>query len=118
MKILITGGAGFIGSALCKRLLQEGNEIWCLDNFSTGCMANIEGLMGNPRFHLLKQDVIEPVNVPVEQIYNMALFGQSASLSGRTCPDSIQRLSGGCYRNRIKFLHFSAKTLFFSEFML
>ena len=72
MKILITGGAGFLGSLLAKRLLNEGNEIWCLDNFSTGCMANIEGLMGNPRFHLLKQDVIEPVNVPVEQIYNMA----------------------------------------------
>jgi len=72
MKILITGGAGFLGSLLAKRLFNEGNEIWCLDNFSTGCMANIEGLMGNPRFHLLKQDVIEPVNVPVEQIYNMA----------------------------------------------
>ena len=69
---MITGGAGFLGSLLAKRLLNGGNEIWCLDNFSTGCTANIEGLMDNPRFHLLNQDVIDPIDIPVEQIYNMA----------------------------------------------
>lgn len=72
MKILVTGGAGFIGSALSKRLLREGNEIWCLDNFTTGSMDNITDLMENPRFHLLHQDITEPVDIPVEQIYNLA----------------------------------------------
>ena len=55
MKILITGGAGFLGSALSKRLLKEGNEIWCLDNFFTGRMDNIANLLINPRFHLVRQ---------------------------------------------------------------
>lgn len=72
MKILITGGAGFLGSALCRRLLNEGNEVWCLDNFLTGRMDNISGLLNNSRFHLLQQDIIDPVDIPVEQIYNLA----------------------------------------------
>ena len=72
MKILVTGGAGFLGSALCKRLLSEGNELWCLDNFLTGRMDNITELVKNSRFHLLQQDIVEPVDIPVEQIYNLA----------------------------------------------
>ncbi len=72
MRILITGGAGFIGSALCKRLLQEGNEIWCLDNLSTGHMDNITDLMENPQFHFMNRDITKPVDIPVEQIYNLA----------------------------------------------
>lgn len=72
MKILVTGGSGFLGSALSKRLLQEGNEIWCLDNFSTGRMENIAELAKDPRFHLLQQDIIEPLDIPAEQIYNLA----------------------------------------------
>lgn len=72
MRILITGGAGFIGSALCKRLLQEGNEVWCLDNLSTGHMDNITDLMERPQFHFMNRDIIEPVDIPVEQIYNLA----------------------------------------------
>ncbi len=72
MKILITGGAGFLGSALSKRLLKEGNEIWCLDNLSTGNLENIAELLKNPYFHLMRQDLIKPIDIPVEQIYNMA----------------------------------------------
>ena len=72
MKILITGGAGFLGSALSKRLLKEGNEIWCLDNFFTGSLKNIEDLMTDSYFHLIRQDIVDPVDVPVEQIYNLA----------------------------------------------
>ena len=72
MKILITGGAGFLGSALSKRLLKEGNEIWCLDILSTGNLENIADLQTNPCFHLMRQDIIEPVDIPVEQIYNLA----------------------------------------------
>lgn len=69
---MITGGAGFLGSALSKRLLKEGNEIWCLDNLSTGNLENIAELLKNPYFHLMRQDLIKPVDIPVEQIYNMA----------------------------------------------
>lgn len=72
MRILITGGAGFIGSALSKRLLREGNEIWCLDNLSTGHIDNITDLMEHPQFHFVNRDITETVDIPVEQIYNLA----------------------------------------------
>ena len=72
MRILITGGAGFIGSALSKRLLREGNEIWCLDNLSTGHIDNITDLMERPQFHFVNRDITETVDIPVEQIYNLA----------------------------------------------
>ena len=72
MRILITGGAGFLGSTLARRLLKEGNEIWCLDNFFTGRMENITDLLKDPKFHLVRQDIIDTVDIPVEQIYNLA----------------------------------------------
>lgn len=72
MRILVTGGAGFIGSHLCERLLNEGNEVICLDNFFTGRRENILPLLDNPRFELLRHDVIEPILLEVDQIYNLA----------------------------------------------
>jgi len=72
MRILITGGAGFIGSHLCERLLGEGNEVLCLDNFFTGRRENIIQLLDNPRFELLRHDVTEPILLEVDQIYNLA----------------------------------------------
>nr|AFK79146.1 NAD-dependent epimerase/dehydratase [uncultured bacterium F39-01] len=72
MRILVTGGAGFIGSHLCERLLDEGNEVLCLDNFFTGRRDNILQLLDNPRFELLRHDVIEPILLEVDQIYNLA----------------------------------------------
>src|SRR5947207_4281953 len=72
MRILITGGAGFIGSHLCERLLSEGNEVICLDNFFTGRRENIFHLLDNPRFELLRHDVTEPILLEVDQIYNLA----------------------------------------------
>lgn len=71
-KILVTGGAGFIGSHLCKRLLDEGNEVLCVDNFFTGNKDNILDLLQNPRFELLRHDVTFPLYVEVDQIYNLA----------------------------------------------
>lgn len=71
-KILVTGGAGFIGSHLCKRLLLEGNEVICLDNMFTGTYANVSGLYGNPHFKFINADVIEPIHLEVNQIYNLA----------------------------------------------
>src|ERR1700704_5970385 len=72
MRILVTGGAGFIGSHLCERLLDDGDEIICLDNFFTGRRENILHLLDNPRFELVRHDVIEPILLEVDQIYNLA----------------------------------------------
>lgn len=68
----MTGGAGFIGSHLCERLLREGHDVICLDNFFTGRRENVFALLGNPRFELVRHDVIEPVLLEVDQIYNLA----------------------------------------------
>ena len=72
MRILITGGAGFIGSHLCERLLSEGNEVICLDNFFTGRKSNIAHLLDDRNFELVRHDVTEPILLEVDQIYNLA----------------------------------------------
>ena len=71
-KILVTGGAGFIGSHLCERLLNEGNEVICVDNFFTGSKENIVHLMDNKYFELIRHDIIEHLLVEADQIYNLA----------------------------------------------
>ena len=71
-RILVTGGAGFIGSWLCKRLLNEGNDVICLDNYFTGSKNNIIELIGNPRFELVRHDVTTPYYAEVDEIYNLA----------------------------------------------
>ncbi len=71
-RILITGGAGFIGSHLCERLLNEGNEVVCLDNYFTGSKRNIVHLMDNPYFEVIRHDVTHPYFIEVDEIYNLA----------------------------------------------
>ncbi len=71
-RILVTGGAGFIGSHLCKRLLYEGHEVLCVDNFYTGRRANIAHLLSNPYFEVLRHDICFPLYVEVDEIYNLA----------------------------------------------
>lgn len=70
--ILVTGGAGFIGSHLCEKLLNDGNEVICLDNFFTSSKKNIEHLLDNKNFELIRHDIIEPILLEVDQIYNLA----------------------------------------------
>jgi UDP-glucuronate decarboxylase len=72
MRILVTGGAGFLGSHLCERLLAEGHDVLCLDNFFTGRKASISHLLGNPAFELIRHDVVDHFKVEVDQIYNLA----------------------------------------------
>jgi UDP-glucuronate decarboxylase len=72
MRYLVTGGAGFLGSHLCERLLNEGNEVVCLDNFFTGRKANIKHLLANPDFELVRHDVTESILLEVDRIYNLA----------------------------------------------
>ena len=71
-RILVTGGAGFLGSHLCERLLNEGNEVICLDNFFTGDKKNIEHLLDNHYFELIRHDVTFPISLEVDEIYNLA----------------------------------------------
>ncbi len=72
MKILVTGGAGFLGSHLCDRLIDRGNEVICIDNFYTGSKKNIEHHLSNPNFELIRHDVVDPFKAEVDQIYNLA----------------------------------------------
>ncbi|KAB0670452.1 SDR family oxidoreductase [Oryzomonas sagensis] len=72
MRILVTGGAGFLGSHLCERLLSEGHDVICLDNFFTGSKDNIIHLMDNHRFELVRHDIVEPILLEVDRIYNLA----------------------------------------------
>ena len=71
-RVLVTGGAGFLGSHLCERLLNEGYDVLCADNFYTGSKRNIENLIGNPYFELLRHDITFPLYVEVDEIYNLA----------------------------------------------
>jgi UDP-glucuronate decarboxylase len=72
MRVLVTGGAGFIGSHLCERLLRDGHDVICLDNFFTGSKDNIIHLMDSHRFELVRHDIVEPVLLEVDRIYNLA----------------------------------------------
>lgn len=71
-RILVTGGAGFIGSALCRRLVEAGHDVICLDNFFTGRKSNVEALLAHPRFELLRHDLVNPIMIEVDRIYNLA----------------------------------------------
>jgi UDP-glucuronate decarboxylase len=71
-RVLVTGGAGFLGSHLCDRLVAEGHDVLCVDNFFTGSRSNISHLLGNPHFELLRHDVTFPLYVEIDEIYNLA----------------------------------------------
>ncbi|MBN9026005.1 UDP-glucuronic acid decarboxylase family protein [Kaistia sp. MMO-174] len=71
-RILVAGGAGFLGSHLCERLLQEGNAVICVDSFSTGRMENVQGLLRSDAFTVIRHDIVDPLDLPVDEIYNLA----------------------------------------------
>ena len=71
-RILITGGAGFLGSHLCDRLIEQGNDVLCLDNFFTGSKDNVAHLLANPKFELIRHDIINPIFLEIDEIYNLA----------------------------------------------
>jgi UDP-glucuronate decarboxylase len=71
-RILVTGGAGFVGSHLCRRLVKEGSDVLCVDNFYTGTKDNIVDLIESPHFELMRHDVTFPLYVEVDEIYNLA----------------------------------------------
>ena len=71
-RYLVTGGAGFLGSHLCDRLIERGDEVVCVDNFQTGRKENIEHLLGHPRFELIRHDIAEPLRIEIDAIFNLA----------------------------------------------
>jgi UDP-glucuronate decarboxylase len=71
-RVLVTGGAGFIGSHLCRRLIEAGNEVICVDNFYTGTRSNLADLLDNPRFEVVRHDIVLPLHVEADEIYNLA----------------------------------------------
>ncbi len=71
-RVLVTGGAGFLGSHLCERLLAQGCDVICLDNYFTGSKQNVAHLLDNPNFELMRHDVTFPLYVEVDEIYNLA----------------------------------------------
>ena len=71
-KILVTGGAGFIGSHLCQRLINEGHEVFCLDNFFTGEKTNIQALIEHPFFEMIRHDIVDPIHLEVDEVYHLA----------------------------------------------
>ena len=72
VRVLVTGGAGFLGSHLCRRLIREGQEVICLDNYFTGHKRNIQDLLDHPGFELIRHDIVNPIFIEVDQIYNLA----------------------------------------------
>ncbi|MCG8451058.1 MAG: GDP-mannose 4,6-dehydratase, partial [Pirellulales bacterium] len=71
-RILVTGGAGFLGSHLCERMVEEGHDVICLDNFFTSQKTNVEHLLSEPNFELIRHDITQPVFLEVDEVYNLA----------------------------------------------
>jgi UDP-glucuronate decarboxylase len=117
-KILITGGGGFLGSHLCERLLNEGNEVICLDNFFTGTKQNILHLMENSRFELLRHDVTMPLFIEVDEIYNLACpaspihYQHDPVQTTKTCVHGAINMLGLAKRTGAKILQASTSEVY------
>jgi UDP-glucuronate decarboxylase len=90
-KILITGGAGFLGSHLCEKLLEHGHEVICVDNFYTGERQNVIHLLDNPHFEIIRHDICFPLYVEVDEIYNLACPASPIHYQLRSCYDEGKR---------------------------
>src|SRR6266852_2854662 len=84
-RVLVTGGAGFIGSHLCERLLERGDEVLCVDNFYTGTRRNVQHLLSNPLFELMRHDVCFPLYVEVEKFSNSLVQRRPCTISSTRC---------------------------------
>jgi UDP-glucuronate decarboxylase len=117
-KILVTGGGGFLGSHLCERLLNEGHEVICLDNFFTGTKQNILDLMNNPRFELMRHDVTLPLFIEVDEIYNLACpaspihYQHDPVQTTKTCVHGAINMLGLAKRTGAKILQASTSEVY------
>jgi len=110
-RILVTGGAGFLGSHLCDRLIEQGHDVLCLDNFFTGTKRNIEHLLDHPRFELMRHDVTFPLFVEVDEIYNLACPASPVQTTKTSVHGAINML-GLAKRLRCKILQASTSEVY------
>jgi UDP-glucuronate decarboxylase len=118
--ILITGGAGFIGTNLCKKLLKEGNKVICVDNLYTGQMRNIQPLMSNPNFQFINHNIIEPLKIKdnIDQIYNLACpaspphYQKDPIFTINTCYIGMTNMLELAKKNKCKILQSSTSEVY------
>ncbi|MDD4099280.1 MAG: SDR family oxidoreductase [Lentisphaeria bacterium] len=117
-RILVTGGGGFLGSWLCEKLLEQGHEVICVDNFFTGAKRNIFHLLGNPKFELLRHDVTVPLYVEVDEIYNLACpaspvhYQRDPVQTVKTCVHGAINMLGLAKRLKIPILQSSTSEVY------
>ena len=116
--ILVTGGAGFLGSHLCERLLERGDNVLCLDNFFTGRKENVLHLLSNPRFELLRHDIVHPIVLEVDQIYNLACpaspvaYQHNPIKTIKTSTVGVVNMLGLAKRCKARILHASTSEVY------
>lgn len=116
--ILVTGGAGFLGSHLCDRLIEAGDEVICVDNFFTGRKDNIRHLIGHPRFELIRHDIVQPLYVEADQIYNLACpaspvaYQYNAIKTIKTSTVGVVNVMGLAKRCQARVLHASTSEVY------
>ena len=123
-RILVTGGAGFLGSNLCKRLIKEGNHVICVDNLYTGRMVNIEELMDNPEFEFINHNIIEPLDIDnLDEIYNLACpaspphYQKSPTYTTKTCVLGILNMLELATKHNAKIMQFSTSEVYGDPFV-
>ena len=116
--VLVTGGSGFLGSYLCEKLLEQGNDVICLDNFFTGAKRNILHLIDNPHFEVIRHDVTFPLYVEVDEIYNLACpaspvhYQRDPVQTVKTCVHGAINMLGLAKRLRVKILQASTSEVY------